>query len=63
MNNTKTLPTDKNGNVYYGPRTMAGAKEQIQEGRPAADVANMMEAAGHTGIARRIRKEYGVAGS
>jgi len=60
MSNTRILPTDKNGNVYYGPRTMKEAEEQIEEGRPPAEMAEMMEDAGFTGIANRIRKEYGV---
>lgn len=60
MKNTQIIPTDKDGNVYYGPTTFSGAEEQIIAGRPAAETANMMEAAGYVGVARRIRKEYGV---
>lgn len=55
---TKTLPTDKHGQVYYGPKTYAAAEQQIKEGRPAQEVADMLDAAGYTGLARRIRAEY-----
>ena len=60
MSNTRILPTDKNGNVYYGPRTMKQAAQQIEEGRPPAQMAEMMEDAGFSGIANRIRKQYGI---
>lgn len=55
---TKTIPTDRHGNVYYGPTTLAGAMQQIQDGRPAAEMAGMMDRAGYPGIARSIRVKY-----
>lgn len=58
---TKTLPTDKKGQVYYGPTTYAQAEEQINAGRDAAEMAEMLDDAGYTGLAARIRREYGVA--
>lgn len=60
MSNTQIIPTDKYGNVYYGPTTFAKAEEQIQDGRPADETADMLEDAGYIGIARRIRKAYRV---
>lgn len=57
---TKNLPVDKNGNVYYGPTTYAAAVEQIDAGRDAAEMATMLESAGYVGLARRIRREYGL---
>lgn len=58
---TKNQPVDKNGNVYYGPTTYVAAVEQIDAGRDAADVANMLESAGYVALTRRIRREYRVA--
>jgi len=70
---TKTITTDKRGNVYYGPRTYAAACETIdaiseslryQYELPTAEaarrIANVMDAAGYSGIANRIRKEWEV---
>ena len=57
--NTKNLPTDKNGNVYYGPTTYEAAVSQIDEGATPEKVAEMMAGAGYTGIAAKIRSEYG----
>lgn len=36
MSNTQTIPTDRRGNVYYGPRTVAEAREIVA--RIVADV-------------------------
>jgi len=73
MSMTRTIPTDKRGNVYYGPRTYAAACETIDEiseslryqyelptKEAARRIANVMDAAGYSGIARRIRKEWEV---
>ena len=57
---TRILPTDKTGKIYYGPRSYAAAAGQIKDGRPAKEMANMMEGAGYIGIARKIRREYGL---
>jgi len=70
---TKTIPTDKRGNVYYGPRTYAAASETIdaiseslryQYELPTTEaarrIASVMDAAGYSGIANRIRKEWEV---
>lgn len=74
MSMTKTIPTDKHGNVYYGPRTYAAAAETIdaisetlryQYDSPITEsarrIANVMDAAGYTSIARRIRREWEVS--
>ena len=55
---TKILPTDKNGNVYYGPTTYEAAMTQIDEGRTPESVASMMADAGYAQIAAKIRSEY-----
>ena len=60
MSNTTPLPTDRNGQIYYGPKTYAEAEAQIRDGRPASEMADMMEGAGYTGIAARIRREYAI---
>jgi len=60
MMSTKIIPTDKYGSVYYGPRTFGQAVEQIDAGRPWPQVATMVADAGYDGVARRIRREYGV---
>jgi len=73
MTMTKTIPTDKRGNAYYGPRTYAAACETIDAiaeslryqyelptTEAASRIANVMDAAGYSGIARRIRKEWEV---
>lgn len=70
---TTTIPTDKRGNVYYGPRTYAAASEMIEwlanslqyqyempTAEAASRTADIMDSAGYTGIARRIRKEWEV---
>lgn len=67
---TRTLPTDKHGNVYYGPRTVNHAHDYVTdilnneaETKVAdciSDLCQRMESAGYTGIAARIRKAYGV---
>ena len=66
---TKTIPTDNRGNVYYGPRTYTAACETIRELRyqyelstaeAARRIANVMDEAGYSGIANRIRREWEV---
>ena len=56
---TKILPTDKNGNTYYGPTTYEAAVAQIEEGRTPESMASMMSDAGYAVIASKIRSEYG----
>jgi hypothetical protein len=68
MSNTKILPTDKHGNVYYGPTTLATAENMVQnmanniagisKDDAAHKVACMLHNAGYTGIAARLRKAY-----
>lgn len=60
MEMTRTLPTDRNGNVYYGPKTFAAAQAQIAEGADATKVADMMERAGYRAVAAKVRKHYGL---
>ena len=62
---TKSIPTDRHGNVYYGPRTYAEAEEVLQYEtenlRTAAEeVAAMMDRAGFSRAAARVRREYHV---
>jgi len=63
-------PTDRNGDVYYGPKTFEAAREQINflvsqgEGTPqdvAAEVADRMEAAGYAVGAEKVRTFYEIA--
>jgi hypothetical protein len=58
--NTQILPTDKNGNTYYGPTTFKAAVSAIDDGAMPKTVAEMMAGAGYTGIAAKIRSEYGI---
>ena len=73
MRNVRTLPIDKFGRVYHGPRTFAEATFKIDEmlafgtdqiGEPIPlveilnDVVAEVERAGYTGVATRIRKQY-----
>jgi hypothetical protein len=73
MSNTTTLPTDRKGNVYYGPSTSTEAIKQIEAERESAceysddsfslaseveRVAQMMERAGYAGAAARVRNHY-----
>ena len=39
---TRIIPTDKYGNVYYGPTTFAEAQEQIDDGRPVEEMIDML---------------------
>jgi hypothetical protein len=58
---SQNIPTDKHGNVYYGSRTFAEAEISIHDdGVDPDELAEKMEAAGYVGVARRIRREYGV---
>lgn len=57
---TKTLSTDRHGNVYRGPRTYREAESLIDsEDADPFDVARRMDDAGFTLIANRIRRDYG----
>jgi hypothetical protein len=60
---TKNLPTDKNGNVYYGPTTFQAAVAQINVGREPDRVARMLADAGYAKIAAKITKNYGTDAS
>ena len=60
-------PTDRNGDVYYGPKSFAAAREQInflvsqEEGTPqevADGIATMMEKAGYKFAAAKVRNFY-----
>ena len=61
MKMTRILPTDKSGNVYYGPKTVAEAKMAIRDmdAAPAKVVADLRKA-GYARVAALIAKEYGV---
>lgn len=72
---TRQLPTDKNGNVYYGPKTVAQAESQIasicdaeselpldvqSDARTlASEIAEKMKRAGYTRAASNLLKQYG----
>ena len=74
--NTKAIPTDKFGKVYYGPKTTAQAEAEIRSivesesempievqssaSQIAADLASRMETAGYTRAASNLRLQYGV---
>jgi hypothetical protein len=55
MNMTRILPTDKYGEVYYGPTTFAEAQELINDGAPVNEIYDMLRHAGYTGVANRIQ--------
>lgn len=72
---TTTLPTDRNGNVYYGCSTYKEAEKVIEDLREdardydddsfdlkatARKVASAMESAGYQRAAARVRKAYNV---
>lgn len=63
------IPTDRNGNVYYGPKTFAAGREQVNylvaqdEGSPqevAEKVASMMEEGGYQWASEKLRNLYEV---
>ena len=56
---TQNLPTDKFGNIYYGPTTYAAAVKQIEEGQEPDRVRAIMADAGYKRIAARLHKRYG----
>lgn len=68
MSNVKTLRTDKHGNIYGGPRTLAQAEQAVRDAQndhvshvaAARKVAVMVADAGYTGVAARLRKAYGI---
>lgn len=55
---TRIIPTDKKGNVYYGPRTIKEAEEQIEAGADVTKVIQDVKEAGFKGIAARLTKSY-----
>jgi hypothetical protein len=55
---TQTIPTDKRGNVYYGPKTLSEAIDHIYAGRSAKEVEGMLRKAGYTGVADRVRAKF-----
>jgi hypothetical protein len=73
---TKTIPTDKNGNVYYGPKTAAAAELEVARivdnesdmpievqtstAQIVASIAANMERAGYTKATSNLRKAYSV---
>lgn len=59
MKTTRTLPTDKNGRVYYGPKTFWEAKALIDGDHATAQaVVKMLIGAGYKSVAARIKKDY-----
>lgn len=58
---TRILPTDKHGNVYYGPKTVAQALAAIREmeAEPSKVVSDLLKA-GYTRIAAIVAKTYGI---
>jgi hypothetical protein len=73
---TKTIPTDKNGNVYYGPKTVAQAEvvvyqiveseselpieAQTATSKIVLGLAEKMNRAGYAKAASNLRKQYDV---
>jgi hypothetical protein len=73
---TKMIPTDKNGNVYYGPKTVAQAETEVArivesesdlpiEAQTATSeivlgLAGKMNRAGYAKAASNLRKQYDV---
>lgn len=63
MKMIRTLPTDKFGNVYYGPKTFKEGKKQIEEFNaqhwmsPRVTI-DMMREAGYVNAANRLTKEF-----
>ena len=56
MKMTRTIPTDKHGAVYYGPKTLADFEAAIRDGDCTAEqAAKDAEAAGYSWIAARLR--------
>lgn len=57
---TRIIPTDRNGNPYYGPKTYAQAQAVLAESdSPLADeVVKIMNRAGYHGAAQRIANDY-----
>ena len=63
---THTLPTDRHGRVYYGPKTYQASEEFIldavnqgeSQSAVAEETAEMLEGAGYPGVARRVRREF-----
>ena len=59
MKTTRILPTDRNGSIYYGPKTVAQAASLIREmDADAAAVADGMHAAGYVRAAALVRKHF-----
>ena len=63
---TQIIPTDKYGNVYYGPKTFDKAMEDVNryfdesglEWAAAVDkVADMLENHGYANVAKKVRAE------
>lgn len=59
MKMTRILPTDRNGEIYYGPKNVAQAKSAIRDmdAEPAHVVAAMRKA-GYDRAANRIAREF-----
>ena len=56
---TRTLPTNKNNNVYYGPSTYAQASAAIRQGDAEPErVVSDLRKAGYTHLANRIAKNF-----
>jgi hypothetical protein len=64
---TRALPTDRNGNVCYGPRTFAQAESAIDElarqpeittAAAARKIHDRLVEAGFAKVAARVAREY-----
>lgn len=61
---TQIIPTDKNGNVYYGPRTLKQADQMIEDMREdgvenaGAKMADKLKEAGFARLSALVRKKY-----
>ena len=58
---TRTLPTNKRGEVYYGPQSVAEAVNASRNlGADPEQVVQDMRDNGYTGAAARVAKQFGV---
>ena len=61
---TQVIPTDRHGNIYYGPTTTREANEIIRKCYLDRDEVRLvvagLKSAGHPGVAARVAKMHGV---
>ena len=59
---TQIIPTDRHGNVYYGPRTLRQCEVIIEatslDYQEIRGMVQQLREAGYTGVAARLAKRY-----